>query len=135
MAVRLLSGDCRVTLPTLEPGSIQACITSPPYYGLRDYGLPPLVWGGLPGFPHVFGSMIAGDNRGGSGTPTNKNGRGENYGRDAERGQFCQCGAWLGSLGLEPTPDCGRTEVSVRRDLTPKQRAYVVKRLKESGLM
>ncbi len=35
--IRLLQGDCRVTLPTLEPGSIQSCITSPPYYGLRSY--------------------------------------------------------------------------------------------------
>jgi len=35
---RILIGDCLEHLATLEPGSVQACITSPPYYGLRDYG-------------------------------------------------------------------------------------------------
>lgn len=37
MTVRLLVGDCRVTLPTLAPGSVQCVVTSPPYYGLRSY--------------------------------------------------------------------------------------------------
>lgn len=32
-------GDCRETLRTLASGSAQACITSPPYFGLRDYGV------------------------------------------------------------------------------------------------
>ena len=33
----VLFGDCRTTLQTInEP--IQMCVTSPPYYGLRDYG-------------------------------------------------------------------------------------------------
>jgi DNA modification methylase len=34
----LLQGDCRNVLPTLEAESVQTCITSPPYWGLRDYG-------------------------------------------------------------------------------------------------
>jgi DNA modification methylase len=32
-------GDCRQVLPTLEPQSVHTCVTSPPYYGLRDYGI------------------------------------------------------------------------------------------------
>ncbi len=32
-------GDCRDILPTLEAGSIHCCVTSPPYWGLRDYGV------------------------------------------------------------------------------------------------
>jgi site-specific DNA-methyltransferase (adenine-specific)/site-specific DNA-methyltransferase (cytosine-N4-specific) len=36
--LELLQGDCRSVLPTLEAGSVQCCITSPPYWGLRDYG-------------------------------------------------------------------------------------------------
>ncbi len=35
---RLLFGDCLEVLRTLAPNSIQCCVTSPPYYGLRDYG-------------------------------------------------------------------------------------------------
>jgi DNA modification methylase len=37
--VILHHGDCLAILPTLEPGSVHACITSPPYYGQRDYGV------------------------------------------------------------------------------------------------
>lgn len=32
-------GDCRSILPTLPAGSVQCCVTSPPYWGLRDYGI------------------------------------------------------------------------------------------------
>ena len=34
----VLYGDCRDTLKNLTNLSIQTCVTSPPYYGLRDYG-------------------------------------------------------------------------------------------------
>jgi DNA modification methylase len=39
MSVRLLTGDCRALLPTLAPGSVHCVVTSPPYWGLRDYGV------------------------------------------------------------------------------------------------
>lgn len=35
----IITGDCRDVLPTLEAESIDCCITSPPYWGLRDYGM------------------------------------------------------------------------------------------------
>jgi DNA modification methylase len=35
---KILVGDNRKTIATLEAGSVQTCITSPPYWGLRDYG-------------------------------------------------------------------------------------------------
>lgn len=31
-------GDCRQILPRLAAGSVAACVTSPPYWRLRDYG-------------------------------------------------------------------------------------------------
>ena len=34
----LLTGDCRDILPTMDAESVNCCVTSPPYYGLRDYG-------------------------------------------------------------------------------------------------
>ena len=34
----ILYGDCRETLGAFLPNSAQMCVTSPPYYGLRDYG-------------------------------------------------------------------------------------------------
>ena len=38
MSTRILVGDCRLTLPTLPERSVRCCVTSPPYWGLRDYG-------------------------------------------------------------------------------------------------
>ena len=34
----ILVGDCIEQLKTLPDESIDCCVTSPPYYGLRDYG-------------------------------------------------------------------------------------------------
>lgn len=36
--LKLLVGDCRETLKTLPSDSVQCAVTSPPYWGLRDYG-------------------------------------------------------------------------------------------------
>lgn len=33
----ILYGDCKDTLKTIDC-KVQMCVTSPPYYGLRDYG-------------------------------------------------------------------------------------------------
>lgn len=39
MSVRILVGDATEVLRGLPDGSHQTCVTSPPYYGLRDYGV------------------------------------------------------------------------------------------------
>jgi DNA modification methylase len=38
MNKKILIGDCRETLKTIPDKTVQCCITSPPYFGLRDYG-------------------------------------------------------------------------------------------------
>lgn len=38
-SVCILPGDSRAALAWLPPGSAQCCVTSPPYFGLRDYGV------------------------------------------------------------------------------------------------
>jgi DNA modification methylase len=38
MEARILIGDARKRLAELPSGSVRTCITSPPYFGLRDYG-------------------------------------------------------------------------------------------------
>src|SRR5579862_8656497 len=102
----LIRGDAK-RIP-LADNSVQCVVTSPPYWGLRKYsGDQESVWNNgklckLAG--HLWGGPLPGSNRGGSGTPTDKNGRGEGYGRAEERGTVClECGAWRGSYGLEPT--------------------------------
>lgn len=39
MTVQILIGDVREKLRTLAADSIHCCVTSPPYWGLRDYGV------------------------------------------------------------------------------------------------
>lgn len=39
MSVRILVGDCRDRLRTLPDESVHCVVTSPPYFGLRDYGV------------------------------------------------------------------------------------------------
>lgn len=38
MSLTVLTGDCREVLKQLDNQSVQCCVTSPPYFGLRDYG-------------------------------------------------------------------------------------------------
>ena len=35
----IIQGNCLDILQTLESESVNCCVTSPPYYGLRDYGV------------------------------------------------------------------------------------------------
>ena len=39
MSVRIITGDCRDVLKTLPSESVHTVVTSPPYWGLRDYGV------------------------------------------------------------------------------------------------
>lgn len=54
----IMTGDCTLIMPTLEAESYHTCVTSPPYWGLRDYGIPPTEWPEttytpMPGLPPV----------------------------------------------------------------------------------
>ena len=48
---RILHGDSVEMLKTIPDGTVDCCVTSPPYYGLRDYGTATWV-GGDPSCPH-----------------------------------------------------------------------------------
>lgn len=51
-------GDCLEILPTLPSASINCCVTSPPYFGLRDYGVDGQI--GLESTPAEFvAKMVA----------------------------------------------------------------------------
>ncbi len=111
MSVTLLTGDCREILPHLEAGSVQTVVTSPPYWGLRNYKTPPSAWGGDPACAHdVVTSRPAPRNTRGPGsastsTLTNPQ-RQDVLPPPSLTGDVCRlCGAWFGALGLEPTPD------------------------------
>lgn len=97
MKATILVGDCRQRLRELPDASVQCVVTSPPYWGLRDYGT--ATWeGGSEDCDHVAGSDY------GSWSDTNN--------RGAIRGgpfrELCgKCGARRidAQLGLEPTPE------------------------------
>ena len=52
MTVTIKHGDCREVLRTLPDESVHCCVTSPPYFGLRDYGVAGQI--GLEPTPETF---------------------------------------------------------------------------------
>lgn len=106
---RLLLGDCREMLRTLPDESVHCVVTSPPYWGLRDYGLPPTVWGGDPDCDHEWGPQEKGKRKDILPAEESTAGRLGTHERATglnDGGRFCvRCGAWRGQLGLEPTPE------------------------------
>lgn len=102
MRWQILTGDVRTMLAHLPDQSVQTVITSPPYWGLRDYGT--ASWdGGDPACDHTQGRPGSGradgivDDR----AQRNRDGVG------AMGGDCRQCGAKRidQQLGLELTPD------------------------------
>lgn len=108
---RVLRGDALDVLASLPDGLAQTCITSPPYWGLRDYGVAPRVWGSDPCCPHRWGTGERG--RRSDLLPCEESRSRARLGRDARQaaaglkgGCFCRrCWAWKGCLGLEPDPN------------------------------
>ena len=87
--------------------SVDCVVTSPPYWGLRDYGLEPTVWDGAEGCEHEWGAglTLSHSNRNGATESLGGNIRGGGEWKSPSAGSFCiRCPAWLGNLGLEPTP-------------------------------
>lgn len=52
MTVQIINGDSRKVLKSLADGSVNCCVTSPPYFGLRDYGVDGQI--GLEASPEKF---------------------------------------------------------------------------------
>ena len=51
-----LNGDCREMLKSLPSDHFRTCVTSPPYYGVRDYGHAGQV--GREATPHLFAEQL-----------------------------------------------------------------------------
>lgn len=100
----ILIGDNRITLATIPDRSVQCCVTSPPYWGLRDYGT--ATWdGGDPSCDHQGKPMATRAN-------VNKNTGTGNDVKNTEIREFYRdicgkCGAKRidSQIGLEQTPD------------------------------
>ena len=51
-------GDVLEELRGMPSESVHCVITSPPYWGLRDYGIEPTIWGGDADCQHEWGEEI-----------------------------------------------------------------------------
>jgi DNA modification methylase len=100
MSVRILIGDCRDQLATLPDQSVQTCVTSPPYFGLRDYGT--AQWDG--GDPACDHAQPVGSTRGGA-FSTITGGIDTTAHKSQYRAVCGKCGAVRidSQLGMEPT--------------------------------
>lgn len=119
MSVTIRVGDCRAILQSLPSQSVQMCVTSPPYFGLRDYGVEGQI--GLEQTPDEFvAELVAvfqevrrvlrddgtlwlnlGDSYAGSGKGRNADGSHQDGGK-----QGTNKGTIVGSLVKTKAPDC-----------------------------
>jgi DNA modification methylase len=105
----LKHGDCRLILPTLPAGSVRCVVTSPPYWGLRDYGTARFE-GGDPECPHIVASRVRAEGEAGRGSSTLVGTTDTMRANEIVRAipkDICKCGARRidAQLGLERTPE------------------------------
>ena len=104
---KIINIDCRDGLMQLPNDSINCVITSPPYWSLRDYNIPPSIWDGDSECEHDFQINTRkieqwghGPNR--VGNNSNPRSEGIHEIKEIKEGFCSKCGAWKGCLGLEP---------------------------------
>ena len=98
-----------VSMPEVDDNSVDCIMTSPPYWGLRDYGKGAnQIWGGDNDCYHnweiidILRKATSGDLPSPKSIIAGKRTNAEN--RPGKPSEFCQfCHAWHGQLGLEPT--------------------------------
>ena len=110
MKASILVGHVLDRLKDIPDGSVQTCVTSPPYWGLRSYSTDPKIWGGNSHCKHEWVEHIK---PAAEGTLTLEGNSALRAGHQGSMSatmrptisNFCNiCGAWKGELGLEPTP-------------------------------
>lgn len=120
----------------LKDNSIDCVITSPPYWALRKYDIPDLVWDENKDCNHEWGEPhFFYEGRTSSHGRTSKISNKAKIGQDSVSSHiyfYCKnCGAWKGQLGLEPTFDLYLEHLieifdEVKRVLKPEGTCWVV---------
>ena len=108
----LYQGHVLEMLRQMPAESVHCVVTSPPYWGLRDYKLEPQVWGGDPECEHEWNERrwytehsAAGASSEAFSEAGDENAERLKQARWRSDATCTKCAAWRGSLGLEPTPE------------------------------
>lgn len=101
----ILKGNALSVLKNIPDNSIDTCMTSPPYMGLRNYETMNEIWDGVADCNHQWRYYKTKGISGGTNTEKLKIKGQENYQIvQPTQNAFCShCNAWWGELGQEPT--------------------------------
>ena len=102
--VDVFNGNCLDILAELPAESVQACVTSPPYWGLRRYdGQQDYIWGNHSGCEHEWldQSYVRNDDQT-AGVKQKTNAGSVDRDVAIQHHQCLKCQAWKGAYGLEP---------------------------------
>ena len=109
---KIICGHILPILKAMPDNYVDTSITSPPYWGLRDYGeSTKVIWDEDKNCEHIWGKSIALHDNLRPSKVSKKTIVGSNKNLKFRTGKkvksdFCsKCGAWYGQLGLEPTLD------------------------------
>jgi site-specific DNA-methyltransferase (adenine-specific) len=106
---KIYNVDCLEGLKQLLDNSIDMFITSPPYWGLRDYNGENKVWDGVETCEHEWVENVKKPDGGRGSIAANVGANKNDFANMRDHNivsYFCsKCGAWKGQLGLEPTFD------------------------------
>jgi len=101
----IIQGNVLDVLKNLPDNFVDMVITSPPYWGLRDYGLPDTIFGGEIDCIHDWNEHvkhpIGGMGSKGANVGANKNDFANMRDHDVVSNFCSKCGAWKGQLGQE----------------------------------
>ena len=103
--LNIIVGDCREEMAKLPEQSVQCVVTSPPYWGQRDYGTADFIGGNDPECDHIapVNRRAAGFNKRYHGKEFATDKQGETPG--AYTGKCGKCGAVRSSAGIGLEPD------------------------------
>jgi len=101
---KIICRDNLSVMKEMPDECIDMVITSPPYWGLRDYGFD-MIFGGDPDCEHEWDRQIK-KWHSDIGKGPKKEIFDDSFQVKGTRNDSClKCGAWKGQLGLEPTPE------------------------------
>jgi DNA modification methylase len=100
----ILQGDALSVLKNFPSDSIDCFFTSSPYYGLRKYDTPPIIFGGNKDCNHQWNEFVRKGISGGTKSKKVQIKEKDNFQivSDSNQSSCILCGAWRGELGQEP---------------------------------